>query len=228
MHLRIGLRALGMTAALLGTALGVVAPSQAANASPQAEAYVVSADALAGLVKVDPTPDSKFPPGGTQTVVGLNVGSIATDAALTATTAGDAKAGTASASATGDRLTLNVPLVGTLVVTGVKATCDAPAAPGAATGDGIIATAVFTPVAPAPPLPPLPPVTITITPGKNQAVTVQGLGAIVFNKQSTDKDGNLTVEAADVTLAGGQEVVLGYAMCGGAAPSSNAPMRHTR
>ena len=174
-----------MTAALLGTALGVVAPSQAANASPQAEAYVVSADALAGLVKVDPTPDSKFPPGGTQTVVGLNVGSIATDAALTATTAGDAKAGTASASATGDHLTLNVPLVGTLVVTGVKATCDAPAAPGTATGDGIIATAVFTPVAPAPPLPPLPA-------GddhhharrRTRRSTVQGLGAIVFNKQS--------------------------------------------
>jgi hypothetical protein len=219
MHLRIGLRVCGMTAALLGTTLGVAAPSQAADASPKAEAYVVSAQALGGLAQVLPTPDSKFPPGGTVTVVGLHVGSIATDATLTATTAGDAKAGTSSASATGDRLTLTVPQVGTLDVTGIKATCDAPAGPGTATGSGIIATATFTPTGGVA-------IPITIAPGVNTTVSAAGLGSIVFDKQSTDKDGNLTVEAADVTLAGGQEVVIGYAMCGGAAPSSGSAQVH--
>ncbi|MBS2540181.1 hypothetical protein KGQ20_46330 [Catenulispora sp. NF23] len=226
MRLRIGLRACGMTAALLGTTLGVAAPSQACNMAPQAEAYVVSAQALGGLVKVDPTPDSKFPPGGTKTVAGLNLGPIATDATLTATTAGDAKAGTASASATADHLTLNIPLVGSLVVTAINAKCDAPAAPGAATGTSTIATATFTPVAPPAPLPPLPPVTVTIPTGVNQTVAVPSLGSIVFNKQSTDNDGTLTVEAADITLAGGQEVVLGFAQCGGAAPSTSSSQHH--
>jgi hypothetical protein len=226
MRLRIGLRACGMTAALLGTTLGVVAPSQACNTSPQAEAYVVSAQALGGLVKVDPTPDSKFPPGGTVSLPTLNVGPVNVDALLTATTAGDVKAGTASSSATTAHLVLTIPLVGSLDATGIKATCDAPASPGAATGTSTIATAVFTPVAPPAPLPSLPPVTITIPTGVNQTVNVAGLGAVVFNKQTTDSNGNLTVEAADVTLVGGQEVVLGYAECGGAAPSTNGTMQH--
>lgn len=220
MRLRIGLRACGMAAALLGTTLGVAAPAPAANTTPQAEAYVVAAEALGGLVAVPPTPDSKYPHGGTVTVAALNLGPIATDATLSATTAGDDKAGTASASATAEHLTLTVPLVGALDVTGVQATCNAPAAPGDATGTAVIATATFTPVQPAAPLPPVPPVTITIPAGKNQTVTVPGLGSIVFGKQTTDGDGNLTVEAADITLTGGQEVVLGYAECGGAAPAT--------
>ena len=224
MRLRIGLRACGMTAALLGTTLGVAAPSQACNTTPQAEAYVVAAQAFDGLVAVAPTPDSKFAPGGTVSVDGLNVGPVSTDATLTATTAGDAKAGTASASATGDDLTLTVPLVGALNATGIKATCNAPVEPGKATGAGSIGTATFTPVPPSAPLPALPPVTIKIPAGVNQTVSVPSLGTIVFNKQNTDKDGNLTVEAADVTLTAGQEAVLGYAMCGGAAPSSDGPM----
>ncbi|WP_041540149.1 choice-of-anchor P family protein [Catenulispora acidiphila] len=227
MRLRIGLRACGMTAALLGTALGVVAPSQASNTSPQAEAYVVSAQALGGLVAVPPTPDSTFPPGGTQSLPTLNLGPIAVDALLTATTAGDAKAGTASASAAAAHLLLTIPLVGALDVTGIKATCDAPASPGAATGTGTVATAVFTPVPPPAPLPPATPVTITVPTGVNQTVTVPQLGTIVVNKQVTDKDGNLTVEAADITLVGGQEVVLGSAMCGGAMPASNSATHPT-
>ncbi|MEZ0113518.1 hypothetical protein ABH920_007551 [Catenulispora sp. EB89] len=226
MRLRIGLRACGMTAALIGTTLGVVSPSQACNMNPQAEAYVVSAQALGGLVNVPPTPDSKFPPGGTKTLPTLNLGPINVDALLTATTAGDPKAGTASSSATAAHLILTIPLVGSLDITGIKATCTAPATPGTATGTSTIATAVFTPVAPPAPLPPLPPVTITIPTGVNQTVAVPVLGSIVFNKQTTDNDGNLTVEAADITLAGGQEVVLGYAECGGAAPSTSSPQHH--
>jgi hypothetical protein len=226
MRLRIGLRACGMTAALLGTTLGVVSPSQACNTSPQAEAYVVSAQALGGLVNVPPTPDSKFPPGGTTSLPTLNLGPVNVDALLTATTAGDVKAGTASSSATTAHLVLTIPLVGSLDVTAIKAACDAPASPGTATGTSTIATAVFTPVPPAAPLPPAPPVTIAIPTGVNQTVTVPLLGTIVFNKQTTDKDGDLTVEAADVTLVGGQEVVLGYAMCGGAMPSTSGTMQH--
>lgn len=121
---------------------------------------------------------------------------------------------------------LTIPLVGALDVTAIKARCDAPASPGSATGTSTVATAVFTPVAPPAPLPPAPPVTITIPTGVNQTVTVPALGTIVFNKQTTDKDGNLTVEAADITLVGGQEVVLGYAMCGGATPSTNGTTQH--
>lgn len=127
MCLRIGLRACGMTAALLGTALGVVPPSTADNTSPQAEAHVVSAQALGGLVDVPPTPDSKFPPGGTASLPTLILGPVNADALLTATTAGDAKAGTASATATTAHLALTIPLVSSLDVTAIKASCDAPA-----------------------------------------------------------------------------------------------------
>ena len=79
---------------------------------------------------------------------------------------------------------LTIPLVGSLDITGIKATCDAPASPGTATGNGIIATAVFTPVAPPAPLPPLPPVTITIPTGVNQTVAVPALGSSCSTSRS--------------------------------------------
>ena len=68
-------------------------------------------------------------------------------------------------------------------------------------------------------------VRVRFSSGHNRTVTVPGLGGIVFDKQVTDKDGNLTVEAADITLAGGREVVLGYAMCGGAMPAGGRTMK---
>lgn len=222
-------RRLAAAAALgLGTLLCTAGPAQAVLTSPQADAYVVSATALAGFAAVAPTPHSNFPgpPGpGPVTLASLNVGEFAINSLMTANTAGDPTAGTSSASATVDSATVNLPIPTlvsptTLAVTGVNATCTAPAAPGTATGNGFISAGTVT-------VDSLTPVTLTANAGKNTGVTVPGLGSIILNEQSTDADGVLTVNSVHLTLLpslGGGDLIIGHAQCGGAPPNQAVPM----
>ena len=222
-------RRLSAVAALgLGTLMCTVGPAQAVLAAPVADAYVVSADAIAGLVAVPPTPHSNFPgpPGpGTVTTLGIAVGPFASNSLLTATTAGDPTAGTSSASATVDSLNVNLPIPTpisptTLSVTGVNSTCTAPAAPGKATGSGVIASGTVT-------VDSLIPVTLQANAAPNTSVSVPGLGTIILNEQSTDANGVLTVNAVHLTLLpalNGLNLIIGHAQCGGAPPTQPVPM----
>lgn len=176
-------------------------PAQAVLAAPVADAYVVSADAIANLVAVSPTPHSNFPgpPGpGTVTVSGIAVGPFVSNSLLTATTAGNVTTGTSSASATVDSLSAHLPIPTaisptTLSVTGVNSSCTAPAAPGTATGSGVIASGSVT-------VDSLLPVTLQANAAPNTMVVVPGLGTIILNEQSTDANGVLTVNAVHLTL----------------------------
>ncbi|OKJ06061.1 choice-of-anchor P family protein [Kitasatospora sp. CB01950] len=193
------------------------APAFAALTSPVATAYVVSADALNGAAAVPPQPLSTYPPGGTQTEVGLTVGPFATDATLTATTAGDPAAGTSSASATVDRLGLTFGPTLTGSLTGVESTCNA--TPDGATGNGIIASGTVTILGI--------PTTLEANAPKNTGVTIAGLGELMLNEQSTDANGVLTVNAVHFTLLptlGGANVIIGHVECGGAPAAATVPM----
>ncbi|MGW4380258.1 choice-of-anchor P family protein [Kitasatospora sp. NPDC004531] len=214
------------TRVLAGAALAAglfcsAAPAFAALTSPEATAYVVSADALNGAAAVPPQPLSTYPPGGTQTEVGLTVGPFATNSTLTATTAGDPTTGTSSASATVDQLglTFGPGLTGSL--TGVNSTCDA--TPNGATGNGVIAGGTVTVLGI--------PTTLQANAPVNTAVTVPGLGDLILNEQSTDANGVLTVNAVHLTLLpalGGANLIIGHVECGGSVPVVTVPMVNTQ
>lgn len=204
----------------LGGVMCSTLPAHAALTSPQANAFVVSATALGNFAAVSPIPSSTYPTGGTVTAVGLNVGPIATDATLTATTSGDPSTGDSAASATVESLGVTLPLgLGTLGVTGVNSTCNA--TPAGATGTGTIAGLTLTTVLGTK-------TTIAVKTGKNSTVSIPGVATVTFNGQSTDANGVLTVDAAKITLVGGAvgTVTIGQAQCGGAPPvtTNQTPM----
>ncbi|MFF0393111.1 choice-of-anchor P family protein [Kitasatospora sp. NPDC004615] len=214
------------TRVLAGAALAAglfcsAAPAFAALTSPEALAYVVSADALNNNVAVPPQPQSTFPPGGTKTLVGLSVGPFATNATLIATTAGDPTTGTSSASATVDQLSLTLGPALTGELTGVSSTCDAD--PGSATGNGVIASGTVTVLGV--------PTTLQANAPKNTSLTVPGLGDVILNEQSTDANGVITVNAVHLTLLpalGGANVIVGHVECGGAPAAATVPMINTQ
>jgi hypothetical protein len=205
---------LAVGAAALGGLMCSAVPAHAALTAPQANAFVVSADALGGAAAVPATPDSTYPPGGTTTVAGLTVGPFATDATLTATTGGDPSTGDANASATVENLGVSIPGA-TLALTGVNSTCTA--TPKGATGSGVIAGGSFTVLGV--------PTTLKADAAPNTTVSIPGIASIVLNQQSTDADGVLTVNALHITLLGGAgaNIIIGHAQCGGAPAVNTNP-----
>ncbi|MFE4972009.1 choice-of-anchor P family protein [Kitasatospora sp. NPDC056651] len=205
----------GTALAALG-ALSVASPAYAALPAPAADAYVVSTEALGGMVAVAPSPESTYPAGGTKTLVGLNVGPVATNSTLTATTAGDPAAGTSSASATVDKLGLDLG-VASVSLTGVNSTCTA--TPTGATGSGLIAGGSVS-IAGLP-------TNLQANAPANTKVSIPLVGSIVLNEQTTDANGVLTVNAVHITLLpslNGANLVIGHASCGGAEPAASVPM----
>ncbi|MER7461379.1 choice-of-anchor P family protein [Streptomyces sp. NPDC097981] len=203
-------------------ALCSAAPAHAALASPTANAYVASADAIGSIVAVAPVPVSNYPPGGTTTQVGLNVGPFITSSTLTAKTAGDPVTGTSSASATVQTIKadfgspiggLNVVGDNVLNLTGVNSHCEA--TPSGATGDGVIAAGTVVVGAGVP-------IVLTANAAPNTVIPVGALGQVTLNEQSTDANGVLTINAVHLEVPDGEgvdNVILGHVVCGGAAPA---------
>lgn len=210
-------RWLAAGAAVLGGLLCATTPAHAALTSPQADAYVVSANAFGTFAAVAPTPHSTYPPGGTVPVVGLNVGPFATSSTLTATTAGDPTTGDASASATVEQLDVNLGPLLAASLTGVNATCNA--TPSGATGNGIITAGSVTSGI-------LPPLALTANAAPNTIVGIPGVVTVTLNEQSTDSNGVLTVNAVHIKVLSGNgaDVIVGHAQCGGAPPVQATPM----
>ncbi|MGW1890635.1 choice-of-anchor P family protein [Streptomyces sp. NPDC002004] len=208
---RCGLAITALTT-LTGTLCSAV-PAHAALPSPQAHAYVVSADAIGSIVAVAPVPVSDYPPGGTTTQVGVNVGPFVSSSTLTATTAGDPTAGTSSAAATVESLAANLGPIGSLNLTGVRSSCSATSA--GATGSGVIAAGSAT-------VDSLPPVALQANAAPNTVVNLAGLGTLTLNEQTTDANGVLTVNALHLVLLpqfDAADVIVGHVECGGAAPA---------
>jgi hypothetical protein len=212
-------RWLAAGAAVLGGLLCAATPAQAALTSPQAQAYVVSANAFGSFLAVAPTPLSTYPPGGTQTLLGLTVGPFATSSTLTSTTAGNPTTGTASASATVEQLGVNLGPLLSASLTGVSATCDA--TPAGATGNGIITAGSID-------LGGLVPISLPLTAsaGKNTVLGIPGIVTVTLNEQSTDTNGVLMVNAVHIKVLSGNgaDIIVGHAECGGAPPVQATPM----
>ncbi|MFJ2776449.1 MULTISPECIES: choice-of-anchor P family protein [unclassified Kitasatospora] len=215
MRTRTHVRVLAGTALAAGI-LASAAPAYAALPSPEADAYVVSSDALSGLVAVSPTPHSTYPSGGTQTLVGLDLGPFSTTSVLTATTAGNPADGTSTASATVDRIGLDLGLA-QASLTGINTTCNA--TPAGATGSGTIAGGTVT-IAGIP-------TTLQANAPANTKVSIPAIGTIILNEQTTDANGVLTVNAARFALLpvlNGANLTIGHSQCGGAQPAESVPM----
>ena len=204
----------------LGGLMCTALPAHAALLpSPQSSAFVVSADALGTFAAVPPTPVSSYPTNpGPVTDLGLAVGPFATDATLTANTAGDPSTGDDSASATVENLGISLPLGNSIALTGVNSTCNA--TPAGATGSGLIAGGTITVLGV--------PTTLKANAAPNTTINL-AVAKIVLNQQTTDPaTGVLTVNAVHVTLLGGAgaNIIIGQAKCGGATPitTNQTPM----
>jgi hypothetical protein len=203
---------LAVGAVALGGLMCSAIPAHAALTAPQANAFVVSATAIGTTVAVPATPSSTYPPGGTNTVVGLSVGPFATDSTLTATTGGDPATGDANASATVENLGITLPVGNSVSLTGINSTCTA--TPAGATGSGTIAGGTISVLGI--------PTTLAADAAPNTTVNL-AIGKIVLNEQTTDPStGVLTVNAVHITLLGGAgaNLIIGHAQCGGA-PATN-------
>ena len=201
----------------LGGLMCTAIPAHAALTAPQADAFVVSATAIGTTIAVPPTPHSNYPANpGPQTVVGLSVAPFATNATLTATTAGDPSTGTSSASATVENLGVTLPLGASIALTGINSTCNATST--GATGSGVIASGRVTLLG-------LPGITLKAAAAPNTTVSVPGIATIVLNQQTTDANGVLTVDALHITLLGGTgaNIIIGQAQCGGAPATNTNP-----
>lgn len=211
-------------AVVVGGVLSTAVPAHALLPSPQADAYVVSADAFGNFLAVPATPHSTYPSGGTQTAVGLNAGPFATSATLTATTSGDPSTGEAHATATVQQLGITLPAGASASVTGVNSTCDATPS-GAPTGNGVITGGSVT-------LPVGGPITLTANAQPNTSISVPGVATITLNEQTTSAQGLMTVNAVHIVLLpalGGANVIIGHAQCGAAAATgtNDTPMVST-
>jgi hypothetical protein len=198
----------------LGGLMCSAVPAHAALTAPQANAFVVSATAIGNAVAVPATPSSTYPPGGTNTVVGLSVGPFATDSTLTATTGGDPATGDANASATVEKLGVALPAGNSVSLTGINSTCTA--TPAGATGSGTIAGGTISVLGI--------PTTLAANAAPNTTVNL-AIAKIVLNEQTKDANGVLTVNAVHITLLGGAgaNLIIGHAQCGGAPAVNTNP-----
>jgi hypothetical protein len=212
-------RRLAAGAAVFGAALCGATPAHAALTTPQANAYVVSADAIGSIVEVLPTPSSTFAPGGTSTLVGISAGPFASSSTLTATTSGDPTSGTSAASATVQSLTADLGAsIATISLTGVNSQCMA--TPDGASGDGFISGGTVSILG-------LPAITLQANAAEDTGVTIPGVGQLTLNEQSVDSDGVRTINALHLVLLptlGGANVIIGHVSCGGAPPTEPTPM----
>ena len=197
-------------AAALGGLLCTAVPAHAALSAPVADAFVVSSS---GAVTVSPTPHSNYPgpPTGTQTVVGVNVAPFASNGTLTATTSGSPSAGTSSAEATAENLTVTLGTGVSLVLGAIDTTCNA--TQSGANGSSSIANASFV-VGGISTAINIPNVTSTIS-------LPLSLGSLQFFPSSSDSNGVLTEDAIKITLGTGnltQTLTIAQAQCGGAPP----------
>ena len=195
-------------AAALGGLLCTAVPAHAALSAPVADAFVVSSS---GAVTVSPTPHSNYPgpPTNTQTVVGINVAPFASDATLTAKTSGSPSAGTSSAEAKAENLTVTLGPTASLVLGAIDTKCDA--TQSGANGSSSIASASFKVLGVSTAIN-IPNVTTTIS-------LPLSLGSLQFFPSSSDSNGVLTEAALKITLLNGtQTLTIAQAQCGGAAP----------
>jgi hypothetical protein len=200
-------------AAALGGLLCTAVPAHAALSAPVADAFVVSSS---GVLTVSPTPHSNYPgpPTGTQTVVGISVPPFASNATLTATTSGSPSAGTSSAEATAENLTVALGGVVSLVLGAVDTTCNA--TQSGAHSNSTIANAHFV-VAGIP-------ATINIPNTPTTISLPANLGSLDFFPSSTDANGVLTADALTIHLLNRtQTLTIAQAQCGGAPPVITNP-----
>ncbi len=206
---RLAVAALGFAAA------ASVALAPAASAAPgQTSAKGLS---CAGVVTCGPFAVSAYPGGPpSASVVNASVSGLLTTGVINTT----ANVGGATASVANLSATLLTNIVGntTLTADAVSSSCTVNPTTGAITGTSSITNgAVKAPIVPA--------ITLAANAAPNTTVSVPGVATITLNRQITDQDGTLHVDAIYIALLGGrlgQNITIATSVCG--VPSLATPM----
>jgi hypothetical protein len=203
---RVGALAVGAAAIAL-----VAGPAAAADPGANASAFGATANVLNGTVKIPQTPTSTFPPGGTNSTLSLNLGTLGQVGALNATTTGDSAAGTSSASGSVAKVALlKTGVVPAISADAVDATCS-DTAPNAPMGQTTLTNAKLGTTN-----------VLDLHPAANtKLINLPPLAVVWLNQQTTNPDGSLTVNAIHVQVgalvngvASVADVILGSATCG--------------
>ena len=206
-------RGVALAVAAGALALAMSPAAQALDPGANASAFGVSANVLNGTVNVPQTPTSTFPPGGTNSLLSLNLGALGQVGAVNATTSGSSADGTSSASGSVANVALLglPPAVAAISADAVDATCS-DTAPGAPTGQTTLTNLKLGGGN-----------AVDLHPAANtKLLNLTGIAVITLNEQITNADGSLTVNAVHIQLGSVNssnvgtlgDVILGSATCG--------------
>jgi hypothetical protein len=204
-------KAVRITALASAAAFALLPMASAAADTSNSTAYGIKATVLSGAINVSATPTSTFPPGGTNSVVSLDLGTLGQVGTLTATTAGDLTAGTSSATGSAANVALlNNALTGFPAVGATLISADCTADGSTLTGQSTFTNASIGGNA-----------VVDIHPAANtKLINLTGVLVVTLNEQTTNS-GMITVNAVHVQLGpiiNGQgslaDVIIGQATCG--------------
>jgi hypothetical protein len=172
---------LGMASVL---ALAIAGPASAATLTN--EAWGIRAS---GLINAGPFSHSQFPGSPTSdSLLSVNAAPL-----LTAGVVNTAAGPTSSSASVADLAVVLAPLTA-LAAQAVGATCTFHPATGLVTGDSSLVDAAIALPAPAPPI------VLLTHPAANTTISVPGVADVILNRQVTDADGALTVDAIYISL----------------------------
>ncbi len=187
----------GISAAIV---VGLAGPASAAPPAGQNQALGIVAT---GLVAVGPFSQSQFNAGPFSDTF-LNASAPGLLSAATINTAADET----SASASVEDLAVTLSALATVNAGVVESECSYDPQTAALTGSATLADAEVTLLGP------IPDIALNASPAPNTGVTVPGVAQITLNRQTSNPDGSLTVDAIYINLLSGlQTVTIATSSC---------------
>lgn len=187
---------IGISAAVV---VGLAGPASAAPPADQNQGLGI---VTTGLIAAGPFAAAQFNQGPfTDTLINVDVPTLLSSATV------NAAAGEDSASASVEDLSVDLNALASLTASAVSSECSYDGVSGALTGSASLADAQVEILSDLPiPLPPIV-IDLDVTPAPNTGVSVPGIATITLNRQVTNPDGSLTVDAIFIDLLSGTQTI---------------------
>ncbi len=189
---------------MAGVALiGLASPASASTGRHNTSTGIVGA----GVLTFGPFSASNFPDGPqSNSTLSASVAGLLSSGAI------NTKAGPTTASASVVGLSVTLSPLATLAATAVSSKCSYDSTTMTLTGSSSIAGGTITVAG-------LPTIQLATSPAKNTQIKVKApitgatIASVVLNRQTTNPDGSLTVDAIFVTLLNGQTIAVASSTC---------------
>lgn len=195
---RRGLRFAAVVGLSGAVVVGLAGPAAAGPGDNQGTGIVA-----AGLIDAGPFSQAVFPDGPfTDTLVNVNIPNLASSGTITT------NASETTADATVEDLSVGLSAIATLNASAVSSQCSYDPATQTLAGSASLADAEVTLLGI------LPDIALEASPAPNTSVvSIGGVAQIILNRQVTNPDGSLTVDAIYIELLNGQTVTVATSSC---------------